>query len=654
MEGWSQVIIYNKTLKFQKCILGSRMTKRDENLLIKGMINRLMADKILKKQKLRNNEYYDTQEIFDELYDKAKNKNNYRFYKLMNLITSKQNIELAYRNIKNNTGSKTCGTNGKTIEYLTNKTNEDIVVYVKNRLQNYHPHKVRRIEIPKENGKTRPLGIPTIEDRLIQQCIKQVLEPICEAKFYKHSYGFRPNRSTQHAIARSMYLANKAKLEYVIDIDIKGFFDNVNHGKLLKQMWALGIQDKQLICIISKMLKAPIEGIGTPTKGTPQGGILSPLLSNIVLNELDWWIAEQWEYFETEYNYKTIDKNNKINNSRKYRVLKKSKMKEMYIVRYADDFKIFCRDYETANKIFQATKMWLKERLHLEISEEKSKIVNLITNYSEYLGFKMKLIKKGNKKVIKSHVSDKNRKRIIKRIKEELIKIQKLNSRKSALNYNSIILGVHNYYKIATHVNVDFKEISYKLNKKLYNRTKNIRSKIGYKSKCHEKLYGKYNYKDIYIQGVALFPIGGITTKPPMNFSQDITDYSEIGRMKIHKKQQSVSTYIIRHLMKNPIPSENIEYNDNRISLYVGQGGICPISKNLLEIENMECHHKFPKVDGGSNEYSNLIFLKTEIHKLIHATTTETINKYLKTLKLDNVAIKKLNKLRILAGNFEI
>jgi retron-type reverse transcriptase len=117
-----------------------------------------------------------------------------------------------------------------------------------------------------------------------------------------------------------------------VDIDIKGFFDNVNHGKLLKQMWTLGIQDKSLICIISKMLKAEIHGIGIPTKGTPQGGILSPLLSNIVLNELDWWISSQWETFETKYKF-SVSKRNPNDHYSKHRALRRtSSLKEMYIV----------------------------------------------------------------------------------------------------------------------------------------------------------------------------------------------------------------------------------------------------------------------------------------------------------------------------------
>ena len=307
--------------------------------------------KLKKRQLLRNNEYYNIQDTFDSLYNQSCK--NYKFTNLMQFITSKQNILLAYRNIKKNKGSTTVGTDNLDIDFFEKMEQEEYIGYIQNKLANYHPKSVRRVKIPKANGKTRPLGIPCIDDRIIQQCIKQVLEPICEAKFHKHSYGFRPNRSTEHAIARCMSLMNINKLHYVVDIDIKGFFDNVNHSKLKKQLWSLGIQDKNLISVIGKILKSEIDGEGIPVKGTPQGGIISPLLSNVVLNELDWWISSQWESFETRYKYK-------YSNDR-YRRLKESKLKEVYLVRYADDFKIFCRDYKTAQKIYNATRLWLKK-----------------------------------------------------------------------------------------------------------------------------------------------------------------------------------------------------------------------------------------------------------------------------------------------------
>jgi group II intron reverse transcriptase/maturase len=603
-----------------------------------------MTNKIKKKQKLRNNEYYNAQSIFDDLYQKSTE--NYKFKNLIEIITDEHNIELAYRNIKKNTGSRTSGTNNRTIEDLKTENSSDLIQYARKRLSNYSPHKIRRVEIPKPNGKTRPLGIATIEDRLLQQCILQVLDPVCEAKFHKHSYGFRQNRSTHHALARCYHLIHFNKLYYAVDIDIKGFFDNVNHGKLLKQMWAMGIQDKQLLCIISKMLKAPINGIGIPSKGTPQGGILSPLLSNIVLNELDWWISNQWETFETKRKY-AFD-GGRISS------LKNTQLKEFYIVRYADDFKIFCRNYSTAKKIFTATKMWLEERLHLEISDEKSKIVNLQKNYSEFLGFKIKVRDKGKKKVVKSHVSDKAKKKIVENLKQRLTKLQKDTTKNNVISYNSAVLGAHNYYRVATHVNADFSRMAYIVNKNIDNRTKKIRGKTGIKSKVYEKFYGNYNFKVTYIHEIALFPMGGIRTKPPMSFSQNVTDYTKEGRLKIHEKLKGINQTILKFLLKNPIPSESVEFNDNRISLFVGQGGKCAISGIYLKLGEMDAHHKVPKELGGTDEYSNLIFIKSDIHKIIHATDPSLLRKYLEPENLDKKAIKRINQLRILVGNFEI
>ena len=282
--------------------------------------------KKLKKKKLRNNEYYDIQILFDNLYKRSKM--NYNFNKIYDLIISKENILLAYRNIKSNKGGKTKGVNKTTILDMSGMDNDRIVEYVRNRLQNYQAHSIRRKYIPKNNGKMRPLGIPTIEDRLIQQCFLQILEPILEAKFHDDSYGFRPNRSTHNAVAKSCFYINNSKCHYVVDIDIKGFFDNVDHGKLLKQLWFLGIRDKKVLSIISKMLKAEIEGEGKPTKGTPRGGILSPLLANVVLNELDWWIDSQWLGFKANQvtNFGRIADKPYKNTSNKLVALRRTKL----------------------------------------------------------------------------------------------------------------------------------------------------------------------------------------------------------------------------------------------------------------------------------------------------------------------------------------
>lgn len=453
-------------------------------------------NKIAKKQKLRNAEYYDFQGIQDKLYEQSER--GKIFKNLVEIITLEENIKLAYRNIKKNNGSYTAGVDEKTIEDLAKWQDERLIEYVRKKFQWYIPQAVRRVEIPKSSDPTkkRPLGIPTIMDRLIQQCILQVLEPICEAKFHNKSNGFRPNRSCETALAQAEKNMQLSKLHYVVDIDIKGFFDNVNHGKLLKQMWTLGIRDKKLLSIISAMLKAEVAGIGFPEKGTPQGGIISPLLSNIVLNELDWWISSQWETMPTHYEYaKSIGKKGAASDGRLC-ALKHSNLKECRLVRYADDFKIFCRKRQDAEKLFIATKKWLKERLGLDISPEKSKIVNLRKHYSEFLGFKLKVCEKGKyPNVIHSHISDKALKNIQQKAKYHIHKIQKPDDRKTAYeavqNYNAFVMGEHNFYRIATNAGRDFAKIAFPISKSLKVRLKENISNKGICSSLIKKRYGK-------------------------------------------------------------------------------------------------------------------------------------------------------------------
>ncbi len=398
-----------------------------------------------KQKKLRYAEYYDMQVVLDKLY--ADSKDNKIFTSLMEIISDENNIRMAYRNIKRNAGSNTSGVDGVNITDIEKIPINSYIEKIQQKFKWYKPKPVKRVEIPKPNGKMRPLGIPTILDRVIQQCILQVLEPICEAKFHKHSNGFRPNKSAEHAIAQCKNMIQLQHLHFVVDVDIKGFFDNVNHAKLIKQMWAMGIRDKKLICIIKQMLKAPVimpngEKV-YPTKGTPQGGILSPLLANIVLNELDWWISSQWETMPTHKNIKVYDYGNgHINRGNVYKKLRQSNLKEMFMVRYADDFKIFCRNRQDADKAFIAVKQWLNDRLNLEISEEKSKVINLRKHYSDFLGFNMKAVKKGNKYVVSSHMSDK----AVKTETDKLIKqLEYIKNPKGAQyeasainNYNSI------------------------------------------------------------------------------------------------------------------------------------------------------------------------------------------------------------------------
>jgi len=615
--------------------------------------------KPLKKQKIRNAEYYDMQTAFDKLY--ADSVSGRQFRNLVELIQRPENIMLAYRNLRKNSGSKTAGVDKKTISDLNKWSDKKLVNHVQRKLDWYVPNAVRRVEIPKDNGKKRPLGIPTIMDRLIQQCILQVLEPICEAKFFKRSNGFRPTHSAENAIAQAERMIQNIGCYYVIDIDIHGFFDNVNHGKLLKQMWALGIRDKKLLSIISAMLKAEVAGIGFPEKGTPQGGIISPLLSNIVLNELDWWVASQWEEMPTKRNYVhriyangTPDKSNTIRALRSY-----TKLKECYLVRYADDFKIFCKKHSDAVKLFEATKQWLWERLGLEISPEKSKIVNVKRHYSEFLGFKLKVREKGKKPdgskryVIEAHVRDKALKKIRARSKEIIGQIRRTYDPKMEYRliqkYNSYLIGVHNYYCIATHVNLDIHEIAFDVKKSLYNRLKHRLQRTGSISNRYiQEKYGR-SREVRYLNGHAVVPIAYVQHRVPMDRKNRVNPYTPECRTEIHKNLAGLNLAVMNHLMNTPAGQQSVEYNDNRIALYVAQKGKCAVSGIALDANQVDCHHKKPLSLGGDDSYQNLIIVSDAVHILIHSSSERTIKKYLNDLQLNSKQLAKLNNLRKLA-----
>ena len=607
MEGWAPVdkIIRNQTnrqIHKNERFKGSGRTKKSEIFGKEITLTLSKPNKTLKKQKLRNTEYYQMQSLLDDLHAKSKRGDN--FTSLIPLMSSASNIMLAYRNIRKNSGSRTPGTDGRTIKDLDKWDAERLIRHIQNKFCWYQPQSVRRVEIPKNNGKTRPLGIPTITDRLVQQCILQILEPICEAKFHPRSFGFRPNRGCEHAIAAAYFKMQKQHLHYVVDIDIQGFFEHVNHGKLLKQMWTMGIRDKKLLSILSAMLKAEVAGVGYPTEGTPQGGIISPLLSNIVLNELDWWISNQWETFKPQYSY---------SQGNQYQNLRKSKLKECYIVRYADDFKLFCRKRSDAVKLFEATKQWLKERLGLNISPEKSRIVNLKRHYSEFLGYRIKVHPKGkrcdgtSKYVVTSCLTEKSFCRINQQAHRLTQQLQHAfgtdNEHRTIGLWNSYVLGIHNYYQYATNVNLDFSKIAFSVRKSQKARLRDHIAKNGNDLKGYiRERYGKSS-EIRYLNGMAILPLSAVQHRNPMNFKQSVNSYTEEGRQQIHKSLEKINVEVLRSLLESPEPG-SAAYNDNRLAVYCAQKGMCAISGKPLTADEL----RFVCLNG-KTEYKDIIMI---------------------------------------------
>ena len=619
---------------------------------------------------LRHAEYYGMQQTYDDLY--AKSKNGELFPKLMDIVLSRENILLAYRNIKANSGSNTPGTDRLTIKNIGCLSTEEVVDKVRrivNGKRGYYPKPVRRKDIPKPNGSTRPLGIPCIWDRLIQQCIKQVMEPICEAKFSNNSYGFRPGRSVEHAISRTYQLMQLSHLHYVIEFDIRGFFDNVCHTKLIRQIWAMGIHDKHLIYVVKQILKAPIRmpdgSIEHPQRGTPQGGIISPLLANIVLNELDHWVESQWQEHPMVRKYAIlINKNGGENKGAGYHAMKKTGLKEMFIVRYADDFRIFCRTKSSAERTKIAVTQWLMKRLRLEVSEEKTKIINVKRRYSEFLGFKIKVHPKAGKQVVTSHICDKRlqaeREKLIGQAKQMVCPRYGKTELDEIRIYNSMVMGIQEYYKIATAVNLDCRFLNRAvmtvLTSRLKTQTGNRLVKTGRKlTKVEKERYGK-SAMIRYVAGSdePIYPIGYIQHKHAKGYPLGKCYYSPTGRRTVHENLR-INTPLMLKLMRQPSFGYNAEYMDNRISLFSAQWGKCAVTgRDFRTLDEIHCHHKTPKEAGGSDEYGNLILVLKSVHKLIHAKEASVIVRYSTLLNLDQKQMVALNKLRCLAGLPEI
>ncbi|MBP5312012.1 MAG: group II intron reverse transcriptase/maturase [Clostridia bacterium] len=331
---------------------------------------------------------------------------------LLEDILSRDNMMLAYKKVKANKGAS--GIDGVTIDEIDEYLKVNWVdIREKIRKRKYQPQPVRRVEIPKPNGGVRNLGIPTVVDRIIEQAIAQVLTPIAEPHFSDNSYGFRPGRRAQQAVIKLLEYLNDG-YEYIVDIDLEKFFDNVPQDKLMTLVGKL-IHDPDTESLISKYLKAGVMIRGQyekTEKGTPQGGYLSPLLSNIMLNELD----------------------------------KELEQRKLHFVRYADDCVITVGSSAAANRVMHTITNWIERKLGLKVNMTKTKVTR--PSGLKYLGFGFwKDSKDGKWKARPYQDSVSKFKRKLKELtKRSWSVLMDLRIRK----LNEVIRGWINYFKIGS------------------------------------------------------------------------------------------------------------------------------------------------------------------------------------------------------------
>ena len=329
---------------------------------------------------------------------------------LLEEILTKENLNKAYKKVYQNKG--TAGVDSVTVDEIAEyiKENKDRIID-KIRKRKYKPQPVKRVQIPKENGKKRNLGIPTIMDRIIQQAIVQVISPIFEEQFSDNSYGFRPKRSAEQAVIKALEYLNDG-YEWIVDIDLEKFFDTVNQDRLITIIGRT-IKDGDVVSLIRKYLSAGVmeNGVVKLTKvGMPQGGNLSPLLSNIMLNELD----------------------------------KELEARGLNFVRYADDCIILVRSEKAANRVLSSITKYIEKKLGLKVNVEKSKVTR--PTQTKYLGFSF-WATKGGKWKPKPHIKSYQKlKRKLKQLTKRSWSIS-LDERIEKINY--LIRGWVNYFRIA-------------------------------------------------------------------------------------------------------------------------------------------------------------------------------------------------------------
>ena len=365
---------------------------------------------------------------------------DHRFSNLYDLLHWDYWMHISAERVLARPGSQTDGVDGQTrLAFKEDYERQMKMLIDQLKRKTYKPQPVRRVYIPKHDGKQRPLGIPALRDRIVQEALRAILDPIYESDFYQHSYGFRKGRRTMDAIGNLMplFYAN-AKYFYVIEGDLQSYFDTVHHRTLMKLL-RRRLKDRALMDLIWKFLKSGVmEGglFARTDSGVPQGGVISPLLANVYLNEFDRWAAAQW------------DPNHNARQRRRKAGLGNHKM-----MRYADDFVVVSNGTKAEVKATkQAIQQFLENELHLTLSEEKTVITHVNDGF-DFLGFHIQRKKVNGKWAVHLRPTAKAKERVTRKLKDLTSRNWTwLDEYTRLTTLNAIVRGWAEYYRYTSFV----------------------------------------------------------------------------------------------------------------------------------------------------------------------------------------------------------
>lgn len=413
------------------------------------------------------NGHLKAQELQRRLYLKSKRERRCRYYSLYDKVYHMDILREAWQRVKRNRGA--CGVDGQGIKEIEKEVGvEEFLreIYGELKQKSYRPESIRRVYIPKPNGERRPLGIPTIKDRVVQMAVKIVIEPIFEADFCSPSYGFRPKKSAHQAVevVKQQVTFGKKK---VIDIDIAKCFDTIPHDRLIKKV-AERIADKNILRLIKKWLRVGVMEGGEVTAneiGTPQGGVISPLLANIYLNHLD----KKWEAERIE------------------------KKVGATLVRYADDLRVVSRHSE--RWLYRKLEETLEGELGLRINRSKSRVVDVEEEAVRFLGFEIKRVKsaKTGKMFALCYPSKKAMKAIYGKLKKMTNPRTPMKVEEMIRKVNRLLRGWVNYFRVG-HASKCFSKLRDYVNKRVRRFMRRKQNKVGFGWKAIGR---EYLFKDL-------------------------------------------------------------------------------------------------------------------------------------------------------------
>jgi group II intron reverse transcriptase/maturase len=414
----------------------------------------------------------DLQELRRKIYLTAKSEKQKRFWGLYCHISKKSVLMQAYKDAKANNGA--AGVDGITFECIEQYGAEKFIAEISNELKEYtyRPERNRTAEIPKENGKTRGLLIPTIKDRVVQGAIKLIIEPIFEADFSENSYGYRPNKSQHQAVVR-VAQGIKRRFTKVIDVDLSMYFDNIDHEILMRQI-KLRINDDLLLGLVGKILKA------AGKRGVAQGSVISPLFSNIYLTRID-------RMFE-----------------RAVRETMHKGYQQLDYVRFADDIVILVNGHPALSWLVRKSMKRLKEelaRLVVTVNTDKTKIVDMNEGETfDFLGFTYRKVSKGTQKEMITMTPRKKKVQLfVGSVRDYIRKCRGLKLKDWIKGLNDMIRGWVNYYRIG-HSSRVFSKLRNWIERKVrrFVRKSQGRSGFGWNEWSKEVVYGKWGLYDDY------------------------------------------------------------------------------------------------------------------------------------------------------------